>query len=408
MKLLRKLWTFLKKPKVYATILAIASSILLWRAFKHLPTEVKLSAFLTALNAGKVSEIIDYGNIIQFKQPSGSWERTDVSVLDKADLLKLISTNGADYTSSSKLTKLMSLLHLSAGALAVLLVYWINSTGNNKNKVLRHTTGVTFKDIGGNSQAKQALMEIIDYFKNPERYLKLGATLPRGVLLYGPPGTGKTMLAKAVATEAKVNFIQTVGSEFIEMYVGVGARRIRDMFQQARSKSPCILFIDEIDAIGMKRSASTDRSNTEYISTLDQLLAEMDGFSPSDRIVVIAATNRHTLLDEAILRSGRFSRKIPVYLPDKDTRLHILNINLTDRAHKIDSATLENVAQGTEECSGADICHIVNESSFIALRNTHSSIQNEDLIEAFEKFKETKLCFKADCIKDSLVSNFKF
>jgi cell division protease FtsH len=408
MKLLRKLWSFLKKPKVYATLLALASSILVWRAMKHLPASVKLSAFLTALNTGRVSEIIDYGDLVKFKQLDGTWQRTDVSVVDKADLLKIISSTGVDYSSSSQLTKLMSFLHLSAGALAVLLIYWLNSKGTNKNKALRHTTGVTFNDIGGNGQAKQALMEIIDYFKNPERYFKLGATLPRGVLLYGPPGTGKTMLAKAVATEANVNFIQTVGSEFIEMYVGVGARRVRDMFEQARAKSPCILFIDEIDAIGMKRSASSDRSNTEYVSTLDQLLAEMDGFSPSDRIVVIAATNRHTLLDEAILRSGRFSRKISVFLPDKETRLHILNINLASRAHKIDSNTIEIVATGTEDSSGADINHIVNESSFIALRNTHSYIHNEDLIEAFQKFKETKLCFKAECIKESLGSTFKF
>lgn len=263
-------------------------------------------------------------------------------------------------------------------------------------KALEHQTNITFKDIAGNQEAKESLKEIIQFLKNPERFIKVGATLPRGVLLYGPSGTGKTMLAKAVATEAGVNFIQTTGSEFIEMFVGVGAKRVRDIFKQARENSPCILFIDEVDSLAARRGVASDRSNMEQHNTVNQLLTEMDGFNPTEKIVVLAATNNHTMLDEAILRPGRFDRKIGVNLPEYETRVEILKLNLNNREHVISQGFLEQIAKNTIDCNGAELASIVNEASFFCVRDDRECITENDMLGAFQKMNEGKLRFIAD------------
>jgi cell division protease FtsH len=328
MGLLQKIWSFLKKPIVYRSAIIAACIYILMKSRNEESYEVKVSSFLSALKEGDVSEILDYGEHLQFRLKDGTWAYTDASVLNKTDVLNLAVEKGADFSREYSMFSLLSQLPISSMGLFLMMYYWNNHSDSSPHKELKHDTRITFADIGGNVKAKEALSEIIDYFKNPQRYLKVGANLPRGVLLYGPPGTGKTMLAKAVANEAGVNFIQTIGSEFIQMYVGVGPMRIRNLFEKARKNKPCIIFIDEIDSLGMKRSSSSEPSSTEYISTLDTLLAEMDGFTPSDEIVVIGATNRHITLDEALLRSNRFDRKIQVGLPDYATRLEILNLNL--------------------------------------------------------------------------------
>jgi cell division protease FtsH len=225
--------------------------------------------------------------------------------------------------------------------------------------------------------------------------------------MYGPSGTGKTLLAKATAGEAGVNFISATGSEFVEMYVGLGARRVRDIFKQARKNAPCILFIDEIEGIAIKRMSSYEKSSMEYHSTLNQLLTEMDGFKETENIVVIGATNKQDMLDEAIVRPGRLDWKIFVDLPDQDTRFEILQLHLSKRSNSVDDEILRKVAQNTETFSGADLEHLINEASFESVRAQKSSVTNEEIVKAFRAAKETKAVFRTQdtSFKSSL---FKF
>ncbi|WP_457681134.1 ATP-dependent zinc metalloprotease FtsH [Thermovibrio sp.] len=243
---------------------------------------------------------------------------------------------------------------------------------------------VTFKDVAGIDEVKEEVAEIVDFLKNPKKYQQLGGRIPKGVLLAGPPGTGKTLLAKAIAGEANVPFLSVSGSEFVEMFVGVGASRVRDLFEQAKKHAPCIVFIDEIDAVGRKRGAGISGGHDEREQTLNQLLVEMDGFESSDGIIVIAATNRPDILDPALLRPGRFDRQIFVPLPDVKGRLEILKIHTRNKplAEDVD---LEVIARSTPGFSGADLANIVNEAALIAARKNHGKITMEDFEEAKDK-----------------------
>ena len=266
---------------------------------------------------------------------------------------------------------------------------------SHAKEVKGEETGVRFADVAGQDEAKESLQEIVGFLKNPEKYNEIGARCPRGALLVGPPGTGKTLLAKAVAGEAGVPFFQIAGSEFVEMFVGRGAAKVRDLFKQAKEKAPCIIFIDEIDAVGKKRDGSLN-SNDEREQTLNQLLSEMDGFDNQKGIVVLAATNRPESLDQALLRPGRFDRRIPVELPDLAGREAILKIHANDV--KMEPGNdLGVIARSTPGASGADLANIINESALRAVRFGRKRVTQEDLVEsvdvviAGEKKKSTVL-----------------
>ena len=244
-------------------------------------------------------------------------------------------------------------------------------------------TGKTFADVAGEDEAKEALKEIVDFLHNPQKYESIGASMPKGALLVGPPGTGKTLLAKAVAGEAKVPFFSISGSEFVEMFVGMGAAKVRDLFQQAQEKAPCIVFIDEIDTIGKKRDAGMMGGNDEREQTLNQLLTEMDGFDGKKGVVILAATNRPDSLDPALLRPGRFDRRIPVELPDLAGREAILKVHAKD-VKMADGIDFNAVARATAGASGAELANIVNEAALRAVRCGRDAVIQEDLEESVE------------------------
>ncbi|MCB5559227.1 ATP-dependent zinc metalloprotease FtsH [Anaerosalibacter bizertensis] len=242
---------------------------------------------------------------------------------------------------------------------------------------------VTFDDVAGQDEAKESLQEIVDFIKNQEKYTKIGAKLPKGALLVGPPGTGKTLLAKAIAGEAKVPFFSISGSEFVQMFVGMGASRVRDLFKQAQEKSPCIVFIDEIDAIGKKRDSGGIGGNDEREQTLNQLLTEMDGFDSSSGVVILAATNRPEVLDPALLRPGRFDRRIIVDIPDLKGRIKILEVHSKDIKLGPD-VNLEDIAKATPGAAGSDLANMVNEAALRAVRFGRNEVMQEDLMESIE------------------------
>lgn len=258
------------------------------------------------------------------------------------------------------------------------------SFGKSNAKIyVEAQTGKTFEDVAGEDEAKEALKEIVDFLHNPQKYRDIGARLPKGALLVGPPGTGKTLLAKAVAGEAKVPFFSISGSEFVEMFVGMGAARVRDLFKQAGEKAPCIVFIDEVDAIGKKRDATGFAGNDEREQTLNQLLTEMDGFDAGKGVVILAATNRPEILDKALLRPGRFDRRIPVELPDLAGREAILRVHA--KAVKTEFGIDYNqIARATSGCSGAELANIVNEAAISAARAGRSAVTQQDFMEAIE------------------------
>ena len=258
------------------------------------------------------------------------------------------------------------------------------SFGKSNAKVyVEAQTGKSFADVAGQDEAKEALKELVDFLHNPDRYKKIGANMPKGALLVGPPGTGKTLLAKAVAGEAKVPFFSISGSEFIEMFVGMGAARVRDLFKQAQEKAPCIVFIDEIDAIGQKRNSGQFGGNDEREQTLNQLLSEMDGFDGSKGVVILAATNRPETLDKALLRPGRFDRRIPVELPDLKGREAILKVHAANI--KMDeNIDFNAIARATSGASGAELANIINEAALRAVKLGRESVIQSDLEESVE------------------------
>ena len=258
------------------------------------------------------------------------------------------------------------------------------SFGKSNAKVyVKAQTGKTFKDVAGQDEAKDALREIVDFLHNPQKYTEIGASMPKGALLVGPPGTGKTLLAQAVAGEAEVPFFSSSGSEFVEMFVGMGAAKVRDLFKQANEKAPCIVFIDEIDTIGKKRDGNGMGGNDEREQTLNQLLTEMDGFDGRKGVVILAATNRPETLDKALLRPGRFDRRIPVELPDLKGREAILKVHAENVKMEggIDFGT---IARATSGASGAELANIINEAALRAVRMGHNRVKQEDLMESVE------------------------
>ena len=261
----------------------------------------------------------------------------------------------------------------------------IGSVGKSNAKVyMEKSTGVTFKDVAGQDEAKESLEEIIDFLHNPQKYTAIGARLPKGALLVGSPGTGKTLLAKAVAGEANVPFFSISGSDFVEMFVGVGASRVRDLFKEAAKVAPCIIFIDEIDTIGKSRDGGRfGGGNDEREQTLNQLLAELDGFDPGKGIIVLGATNRPEVLDKALLRPGRFDRRITVDRPNLAGRLATLQVH-TRNIHLAEDVNLEKIAQATAGCVGADLANLVNEAALRAVRLGRSAVNQNDLLAAFE------------------------
>ncbi len=261
------------------------------------------------------------------------------------------------------------------------------SVGKSKAKIFDKDNAdkVTFKDVAGLSEAKTEIEEIVEFLKNPQRYTDLGGKIPKGALLVGPPGTGKTLLAKAVAGEANVPFFSLSGSDFVEMFVGVGASRVRDLFRQAKEKAPCIVFIDEIDAVGRARGRNPNMgSNDERENTLNQLLTEMDGFGTNSGVIILAATNRADILDKALLRAGRFDRQIYVDLPDLNDRVAIFNVHLR-KIKKDDSVDVELLARQTPGCSGAEIANVCNEAALIAARHDHKTVTRQDFVDAVDR-----------------------
>lgn len=260
----------------------------------------------------------------------------------------------------------------------------IGGVGKSNAKVyVEKSTGVTFKDVAGQDEAKESLQEVVDFLHNPQKYTSIGAKLPKGALLVGPPGTGKTLLAKAVAGEAGVPFFSLAGSDFVEMFVGVGASRVRDLFKEAQKAAPCIIFIDEIDAIGKSRDSRYGGGNDEREQTLNQLLAEMDGFDTSKGLLILAATNRPEVLDKALLRPGRFDRRIIVDRPDQKGRLETLKVHAKDVAMD-ETVDLDALALASAGLVGSDLANIINEAAIIAVKHDRKFVNQSDLFEAFE------------------------
>jgi len=260
----------------------------------------------------------------------------------------------------------------------------MGGVGKSKAKAyVQKETGVTFKDVAGEDEAKESLQEVVDFLHNPVKYTTIGAKLPKGALLVGPPGTGKTLLAKAVAGEAHVPFFSLSGSDFVEMFVGVGASRVRDLFEEAKKNAPCIIFIDEIDAIGKSRDSRFGGGNDEREQTLNQLLAEMDGFDSSKGILILAATNRPEILDPALLRPGRFDRRIIVERPDLKGRVNILKVHSKDVSLD-ESVDLDAIALATSGAVGSDLANMINEAAILAVKNGRRAVSQKDLYEAVE------------------------
>ena len=320
-------------------------------------------------------------------------------MIDDPSFVPLLDSKGVEYyaTEPPKPSVLGSLLSMLFPIAIFFIFYaWMSKkiTGNaqgvmsfNQNKsqlVAEGETGVRFADVAGENEAKAELEEVVDFLKHPDKYTEMGAHIPKGVLLVGPPGTGKTLLAKAVAGEAGVPFFRMSGADFVEMFVGVGAARVRDLFKQAKEKSPCIIFIDEIDAIGRQRSSASIGGNDEREQTLNQLLVEMDGFDSRTGVIILAATNRPEILDPALLRPGRFDRQVLVDKPDLDGREAILRIHT--KGMKLDSTVdLRKIAQASAGLAGADLANIANEAALIAVRERHQSVSQVDFENAIEK-----------------------
>ena len=325
------------------------------------------------------------------------------TALNDASLLPLLEEHNVKYTSPVQTQMSPILEFMIAYILPVIVIValfmlvmrimakngggigGIGSVGKSNAKVyMEKSTGVTFKDVAGQDEAKESLEEIIDFLHNPQKYTAIGARLPKGALLVGSPGTGKTLLAKAVAGEANVPFFSISGSDFVEMFVGVGASRVRDLFKEAAKVAPCIIFIDEIDTIGKSRDGGRfGGGNDEREQTLNQLLAELDGFDPGKGIIVLGATNRPEVLDKALLRPGRFDRRITVDRPNLAGRLATLQVH-TRSIHLAEDVNLEKIAQATAGCVGADLANLVNEAALRAVRLGRSAVNQNDLLAAFE------------------------
>lgn len=367
--------------------------------------EVDYSTFLTMVEKGLVSEVEIENNYINFV-PSDQNDRKTyrTGVIEDPELVDRLHEANVKFTKvvPRQLSPLMTfLLSWILPLLIFVLIgrYFSRKLGDrigaggagpmtfgksNAKIYVEAQTGITFSDVAGQDEAKEALQEIVDFLHNPGRYKEIGAKIPKGALLVGPPGTGKTLLAKAVAGESKVPFFSISGSEFVEMFVGMGAARVRDLFKQATEKAPCIVFIDEIDTIGKSRNSGGGfGGNDEREQTLNQLLTEMDGFDPDKGVVILAATNRPETLDKALLRPGRFDRRVPVELPDLRGREAILNVH-AKKVKVSPDVDFNAIARATPGASGADLANIINEAALRAVKFGRKMVEQEDLEESVE------------------------
>lgn len=396
-----------KKPIIWYWAIAIVIFLLLNmfvfpKVMQHNVKEVGYDTFISMMENKEIGSVEVESSQITFTNKDET-EYYKTGVLDDPDLVNRLYESGAKFQSEIVSTVSPITYFLISYILPILLIFLVfrlftkkmgdRAGGNsmmfgmgksNAKIYVKSTTGIKFKDVAGEEEAKELLTEIVDFLHKPERYQEIGASMPKGALLVGPPGTGKTLLAKAVAGEADVPFFSISGSEFVEMFVGMGAAKVRDLFKQAAEKAPCIVFIDEIDAIGKKReSGQFGGGNDEREQTLNQLLTEMDGFDGSKGVVILAATNRPESLDPALLRPGRFDRRIPVELPDLQGRVEILKVH----AKKIKIAPnvdFQAIARTAAGASGAELANIVNEAALRAVRMGRKSATQEDMMESVE------------------------
>jgi cell division protease FtsH len=362
-------------------------------------SQVSYSEFINQVKASQVQQVIFHSGRIEYILKTGERKFTTLPLLGTIDLQNLLRQHQVEFTQAENgenMNGLLSIL-LSAGMVIGSLVWlvkfseaggMVGSMGVGKSKARVYNqgkTGITFADVAGVDEAKQELQEVVDFLQNGDKYRKIGAKIPKGVLLVGPPGTGKTLLAKAVAGEAGVPFFSLSGSEFVEMYVGVGASRVRDLFAKAKRQAPCIIFIDELDAIGKSRGNNANLGgNDEREQTLNQLLTEMDGFDGNTGVLVIAATNRPEILDQALRRPGRFDRQVLVDRPDKSGRDEILRVH--SRGVSLgEDVDLNVIATQTAGFSGADLANLVNEAALMAARHNRQAVLMADFKEAIER-----------------------
>ena len=383
-------------------VLMLLNTFLFPSLMKPTVTEVPYSEFLAMLADGKVDAVEMEQNRILFRDKQATPAIYETGLMDDPGLVARLQEAKVAFGSPiiQQASPLMSFLLswiLPIGIFVVLGQYLSKNMmqrmgGTNAMQLgkanakiyIESKTGIKFEDVAGQDEAKEALNEIVDFLHNPEKYTAIGAVMPKGALLVGPPGTGKTLLAKAVAGEANVPFFSISGSEFVEMFVGMGAAKVRDLFKQAAEKAPCIVFIDEIDTIGKRRDqGGLPGSNDEREQTLNQLLSEMDGFDGRKGVVILAATNRPEVLDPALLRPGRFDRRIPVELPDLQGRIAILQVHIK-KVKTAPDIRLDSVARTAAGASGADLANIINEAALRAVREGRQLVTQEDLEESVE------------------------
>lgn len=370
---------------------------------KDSSSEITYDKFIEMVNDGDVKEVSLQSNTLTITpkhQSSGFSEdvyyTNQMESVDK--LTERLEGTGIkfEYKQPDAVGEIVSMLVsvlLPTIVLFVLLMVFMRrmnkgggmmGVGKSRAKAyIQKDTGITFKDVAGQDEAKESLQEVVDFLHNPGKYTTIGAKLPKGALLVGPPGTGKTLLAKAVAGEAHVPFFSLSGSEFVEMFVGVGASRVRDLFEEAKKNAPCIIFIDEIDAIGKSRDSHYGGGNDEREQTLNQLLAEMDGFDTSKGLLILAATNRPEVLDPALLRPGRFDRRVIVDRPDLKGRIEILKVHARN-VHLDETVDFENIALATSGAVGSDLANMINEAAILAVKSGRSAVSQKDLLEAVE------------------------
>ncbi len=399
-----------KKPLIFYYVIVIVVLLLLnWFLIpmftpNHI-TEVDYGTFLTMVENREVSKVELQGETIYFTDKSETANYYETTTFEDPDLVNRLDEAGCEFGRVAE-EQMNPILSFILSWILPLLIFWglgqlltrqlmkkmggggggnpFMQFGKSNAKVyVQSTTGITFNDVAGEDEAKELLQEIVDFLHNPGKYQEIGAVCPKGALLVGPPGTGKTLLAKAVAGEAGVPFFSISGSEFVEMFVGMGASKVRDLFKQANEKAPCIVFIDEIDTIGKKRDNQGYGGNDEREQTLNQLLTEMDGFDASKGVVILAATNRPDSLDPALLRPGRFDRRIPVELPDLKGREEILKVH----ARKVklgDDIDFNAIARAASGASGAELANMVNEAALRAVRENRKFVTQSDLEESIE------------------------
>ncbi len=366
--------------------------------------EVDYSTFMNLTDEKKIDKVEVDENQILFTEKGDTKQTYKTALMNDPQLVSRLHDSGVTFTGRivDKMNPILSIL--LSWVLPILIFFWIGQYMNkrlmknmgggpgamqfglgksNAKIFVKPTDGIRFADVAGEDEAKEGLQEVVEYLHNPSKYKEIGAKMPKGILLVGPPGTGKTMLAKAVAGESNVPFFSISGSEFVEMFVGMGAAKVRDLFKQAKEKAPCIVFIDEIDAIGQKRGATSIGGNDEREQTLNQLLTEMDGFEENTGVIILAATNRPESLDPALTRPGRFDRQVPVVLPDLQGRVEILKVH----AAKIKTAPnidYDKVARMASGASGAELANIVNEAALRAVRDHRKVATQEDMEESIE------------------------